>query len=96
MPIRVTRENCERLAELTSEETSVPIAVTRMFFQMVIGKKFTDDELHKYINMFISNLAEAIDRQWTEMSIDDDGTIFYYNKDNPDDTFYPSYRLDEE
>lgn len=90
--VRVTEENHQRLAELISEETSVPILVAKMFFEMVIGLQFTDEELTERINTFIRRLTEELERRWTEVSIDEDGMIFYYNQDDPDDIFYPDAR----
>lgn len=81
--VRITQKNCERLAELTAEETSMPIVMMRTFFQLMIGEEFTDEELTDRINEFIDSLIDRL-----EMSIDDNGEIFYYRKDNPDDVFY--------
>ena len=89
--VRVTEENCELLAGLTAEEANVSIAVMRMFFQLMIGREFTDDELTEEINTFISSLDDELRAcESVEMSIDDEGDIFYYSKENPDDMFYPN------
>lgn len=88
---KITEENYMNLARILAIESGLPFKKMTEFTRELIGKELTSAELTTKVNAHIEDLvfeALRLDEQ-TEMSIDEEGRIFFYDKDNPDETIYP-------
>lgn len=81
----ITQHNYRIIAERLAEQRGAPTAVVERLLESLIGEEISDEELSEMVSGYFSDLCRQIASPHSdvEVSVDDNGRLFLYDKNNP-------------